>query len=777
MKETIISVFKDLYKSTDVPYNVPLEKVVERIRVGKSKELIEQIRLGNKDLKLRLPSIVFGGVFSQRNKKGLEQHSGLMVVDFDKYPDNQTMLDHLEVLKQNKHFVLLFISPSGNGIKGVVKIPVSNSETHTKYFKGFNDKYKYEYFDIANSNVDRVCFESYDPNIYINYEAEEFKCEIKETGYTVSEKTPLIPISNEDFIIEKIMKFDFKKDFIEGERNNFILDVASQFCEFGVSQNTAENYILNNVVIGDFSEREALTTIKSAYRLRSFNSKYFEDYSKIERIKHDLKSGKKEVIDKYKIDEDVYDQIKRVKEQEDYWYLDKKGNIKIDPLKYKIYLEAKGFKKYFPSNTEKPIWVRVVSNIVSETSVEKIKDFVLNELLEKKEFDVWKLCVNYNNLFSENYLLMLSNIELLMIKDSSKESYIAFKNGILKINSKGAELIDFIDVQGYVWESQIIQRDFVPTDSIENDYKAFINNISNDEPLTIEVVIGYLLSTYKNKMNNKAIILNDEVISDNPEGGTGKGLFIQGIKEIRRVAVLDGKIHDDKKSFAYQTVSQDSQVLVFDDVVKNFNFEAKFSLVTEGITLERKNKDAIKLSVEESPKLVISTNYAIKGEGNSHDRRRHEIEFAQYYNQKRTPYTEFGRQLFDDWTTEDYNHFYNYMVYCLQQYLQHGLIHQNAKNIKTRKFVAETSMEFLEWVSDNDNISINSRLDKKQLFNTFIEDYQDYKKWLTRKKFNIWIKKYAGFKGLIYEEGNSNGSRWALLKNDVDFEILDEVEF
>ena len=121
----------------------------------------------------------------------------------------------------------------------------------------------------------------------------------------------------------------------------------------------------------------------------------------------------------------------------------------------------------------------------------------------------------------------------------------------------------------------------------------------------------------RNKMNNKAIILNDEVISDNPEGGTGKGLFIQGIKQLKKTSILDGKAFDDKKSFPYQTVSQDCTVLVFDDVKQNFNFESKFSLVTEGLTLERKNKDAIKLSVEESPKLVISTNYAIKGAGNS----------------------------------------------------------------------------------------------------------------------------------------------------------------
>jgi len=40
-----------------------------------------------------------------------------------------------------------------------------------------------------------------------------------------------------------------------------------------------------------------------------------------------------------------------------------------------------------------------------------------------------------------------------------------------------------------------------------------------------------------------------------------------------------------------------------------------FSVVTEGLTLEKKNKDAIKIPFSKSPKIAITTNYAIKGSG------------------------------------------------------------------------------------------------------------------------------------------------------------------
>jgi len=765
MKDTQISVFKELLKSQDVPYIIPIWKCFERIKQGKSKELVQLVRQAETKeiadkLKQKLPCIVFGGEFKERNKEGLINHSGLMVVDFDKYPTDEVMYDHLHELKKNKHFVSLFISPSGKGLKGVVSIPKSNKIEHEKYFKAFNNHYQYDYFDKSNCNVDRVCFESYDPDIYINYNAEIYEPILIDEGFQVKDKVPLIPINDEQVIIDKIMKFNWSKDFIEGERNSFIFDLAGAFCEYGISEHTATGYIQNNVVIGDFSDTELKNTIKSAYKRRSFNSKYFENYQQIDRIKTDLKKGKKEVLEKYNIEEDVYNEIKEVSEAEDFWFINDKNKISVNPLKYKFFLERNGFKKHFPNESDKPQFVSIQSNKVKLTSTSKIKDFVLNFLMERKELDVWNYCANYQNLFSEQFLLMLESIDLIMLNDNRDTSYLAFKNGILEITKDKVNLIDYIDVDGYIWESHILEREFIPLENYENDYQKFIYNISNKEPFPIEITIGYLLSTYKNRSNNKAVILNDEIISENPEGGTGKGLFVQGLSQIRNTSIIDGKQFDSKKSFAYQTVSLDTKILVFDDVKKHFDFEDKFSLVTEGMTLERKNKDAIKLNVHDSPKIVMSTNYAIKGEGNSHNRRRHEIEIAQYYGSDLTPDKEFGKQLFDEWDLQHYNSFDNYMVNCLQMYLKTGLITQNAKNIKLRKFIAETNMDFYEWILDTENFPLNLRNDKSQYFNAFINDNKDYDKLLKRNKFNIWVNKYATFKGCNFEQGNSNGSKW-----------------
>ncbi|MEY3501000.1 MAG: hypothetical protein RL308_2669 [Bacteroidota bacterium] len=781
------SVFKDLLKTKDTPYLVDLTKIVNRIKQGKSIEIINRVRSANNkeeadQIKQQLPCILFAGEFAQRNGNGLVKASGLMCLDFDKYENDAVMLEHRAMLERNPHFVLIFTSPSGKGLKGVIRVSQNiTKETFPKIFKAFKKEFDYDYWDGSSCNIDRVCYESYDADIYVNENATIYDPVLIDTGYSNHEKAPLIPVTDEDKIIEKIMNFDWKKDFREGERNAFIFDLAGMFCEYGVSQYTAEGYILNNVVIGEFSETEAKTTIKSAYKKRQFGSKYFEDYQKIERVKVDLKKGKEAVVKKHGISEDTFDELKEVLEHEDFWFsnIDKNGKekITIDALKYKLFLERNGFKKHYPNDSQKPSWVFIESNKVKITSVEIIKDFVLDYLMEKKEFEVWNYCAKYQNLFAENFLLMLESIELKMLNDTRTTSYIAFNNGVLEITKNEIKLVDYIDIDFYIWEEHILKRDFTPLDEFDNDYKKFIFNISNNEPLAIECAIGYLISTYKNRSNNKAIILNDEVISENPEGGTGKGVFVQGINQIRKTSIIDGKLFDGKKSFPYQTVSLDTKILVFDDVVKNFNFEEKFSLVTEGLTLERKNKDAVKLNVHESPKLIISTNYAIRGEGNSHDRRRYELEIAQFYGKDLTPEDEFGRQLFDDWTELDYQKFDNYIVYCLQLFLKTGLVKQNAKNIKMRKFIAETAMEFFDWIKESDNVPRNERNDKKVFFDKFIEEYPDFKKWLTRKKFNIWVQKYCSFMKFEYLSENSNGLQWFMIKNDDDLNNDDDIIF
>jgi hypothetical protein len=280
-------------------------------------------------------------------------------------------------------------------------------------------------------------------------------------------------------------------------------------------------------------------------------------------------------------------------------------------------------------------------------------------------------------------------------------------------------------------------------------------------------VIGYLLHSHKTASNNKAIIFNDETISDTPNGGSGKGIIINGIGHMKKTSTIDGKTFDFNKSFAFQTVNTDTQVLAFDDVRKNFDFERLFSIITEGITIEYKGQDAIKIPVQDSPKIIISTNYTIKADGGSFQRRIFEIEMSDYFGVHHTPLDQFGNLLYDEWNELEWARFDKFMINCLQYYMANGLVKSKTNNLELRKFINETSQEFYEYVLSENGIKHNIRINKIDALNEFHTEYPDSRKFVTNRTFMKWIKKYCDYKKLNFADGNSNGHRWFII-NDND---------
>ncbi len=50
-------------------------------------------------------------------------------------------------------------------------------------------------------------------------------------------------------------------------------------------------------------------------------------------------------------------------------------------------------------------------------------------------------------------------------------------------------------------------------------------------------------------------------------------------------------------------------------------FESLFSKITDGLTVEKKNKDELFIDYENSPKFLITTNYNIDNESQASNRR------------------------------------------------------------------------------------------------------------------------------------------------------------
>ena len=63
MKVTIYQSITD----TKNPFNIPLGTALQRIKSGKSKDIVDKIRdTGEKDLKISLPAVLFSWMFEER---------------------------------------------------------------------------------------------------------------------------------------------------------------------------------------------------------------------------------------------------------------------------------------------------------------------------------------------------------------------------------------------------------------------------------------------------------------------------------------------------------------------------------------------------------------------------------------------------------------------------------------------------------------------------------------------------------------------------------------
>ncbi len=798
----IVTIYKNIRNtSTGFARNAPV--ILERIRTGESKKLIDQIRRQKdkqkrQQLKKELPSICWSGWFENRTDKGLKQHSGLMCLDFDGFEDDDTLQTWKDTLQDDVHTYALFVSPSGNGLKVLFKIPECNKEDHKKYFDAIGEKYDSKYFDQACSNISRVCYESHDPDLYINEDSDVWTKKAEAAALEFGNDTPTLLLKNTNQIIQNLMSwFNKNYDMSTGNRNQNMFKLAAAFSDYGVSMSEAEGVCLQ-FEKKDFNESEILDCIKSAYRrgAANFNSKYFEDTKTYEKIELKIKEGVSikditKTFPDHKNDEieDAIHSIQKIAASSTFWVTNQNGNLKLKPIALKQFLEQSGFGKYFPSGSETPIFIKMQSNIVEHTSAQRIKDFILNYLLKNvhefghKPYDYFAMNLKYTK---DDFLSLLDTIDISFNKDNQYECFLYYQNCALKIDRHDIKVIDYLDLNGYVWKEQQIERNFEKVDHHDAVYRSFIWKIAGEEVGNydcIKSVIGYLCHSWKNSGNNKAIIMNDRVISENPNGGSGKGLFSAAIGKIKRMAVIDGKSFDPNKTFAYQTVSVDTQVLCYDDVKKNFNFELLFSVITEGITLEKKNKDAIKIPVEDSPKILVNTNFTIGGVGGSHERRKFEVELSAYFNVNHTPFEEFGHMLFDGWDDDQWNKFDSYMIQCIQYYLAKGLVQYAHVNLKERKFIKDTCFEFYEWAVMDNSIEFGIRHYNKDMFDKFLSENPDFKTWnLSQRRFTKWIDLYALYIGITPEKKKTQGNRWFMFskkdnqQEDVDNDLQENEE-
>ncbi|MBK5214892.1 MAG: VirE protein [Flavobacteriaceae bacterium] len=169
------SFFKAPVRNVFPSETLRLHQVFDLITTDKYKKITEDLRAisdakeASKFKANRFDYVTFSGVFEKRNDKDLKEHSNLLTIDFDHLENLQELK---EQLLNDEYFEteLLFTSPSGNGIKWIIRIDISEI-SHSEYFTAVANYIKKTYnieVDQSGKDKSRACFIPHDPLAFLH---------------------------------------------------------------------------------------------------------------------------------------------------------------------------------------------------------------------------------------------------------------------------------------------------------------------------------------------------------------------------------------------------------------------------------------------------------------------------------------------------------------------------------------------------------------------------------------------------------------------------------
>ncbi len=460
------------------------------------------------------------------------------------------------------------------------------------------------------------------------------------------------------------------------------------------------------------------------------------------------------------------------------------------------HLLQSGFCRYWEKDSDgqniRSMFVRVKNQVVSIESAEKIRDYVLRYVKGIKEQltenftknDLEELLLQKANAyFTEFHLGALDAVDLVFHKDTEKSTFFYYQNCFVEVTADGISTHDYSKLQGVIWERQILKRNFKMLSAVETQkgiFSQFQRNICRPRNIefddqgehgkrlkSLQCAIGYSLHRFRTSTRIAMVIFNDERITDEPKGRSGKGLTCKGISYMRSMVIIDGKQFDPDYQHNFQNVRRDTNIMLFDDLAKKFDLERQFALMSNGMTINIKGQSIpVTIPFEESPKNISTTNYVVGGDSDSHTGRRWEVVMSTYYDVDFTPEVEFGLRLFEGFDSTEWSRFDNYMMLCARKYLQIGMYKHTSENLAIRKLIQATSADFIDFAND---LERDVEHDKAETLKQFKEAYPDYERILQRT-FTSWLHKYAlHTQGIKLDERKSNG------KNLFSFVKLGEL--
>jgi len=242
------------------------ENILLAIKEGKFKSEITEIRNSLKEnnknklnrLKNSLSGFTVSAIFDEkRRKERVIKYYGVMVLDIDNLKDEEEVERIKKEIEKIEYTKMVFVSPSGLGLKIIVETNNTDVERHTEVYKELVNYYGNQLnvkFDSQTCDVSRLCFFSYDETAYYNCESKIF---ISKKEKKMMENKVVSNGGEYNKVIERIIEFTKRKQrYVKGNRNRFVYLLVKNSKLGGVPEEIIREFCINNYVEEDFPVEE-----------------------------------------------------------------------------------------------------------------------------------------------------------------------------------------------------------------------------------------------------------------------------------------------------------------------------------------------------------------------------------------------------------------------------------------------------------------------------------------------------------------------------------------
>ena len=809
-------------------------KAKEQLQTATDAEEIESLKKKIKEYqwtvdetKRELPAVTWSGLFAKRSIKDLTDYSSLICIDIDKLPTDEQHASLKQLLKDDPYTWLLFTSPSGKGIKIIVKVK-GTAEDHKNNFLAleqyYNEKYQIN-IDPSGKDISRLCFLSADNDFRCNYDSDTFSADLvtTKTPEPAPEIKPLSKKEEKEFSnntdsLEWVYQFTNKiSNYSEGNRNNYIFLFACNANRKGFDINETLDYA--GTFASDMDIKELSETIRKAYHYNvAEHGKYKKQHHAPRPAKRNTESGNN---DRQPVSNTIipgntqgnytnghvpdftifWNEIKIEKGKGEQKYTTTR--LELFRVAFMKFLQQQGFFIIETGKEGYQICQRT-EGVIRTVDPRKIKNHVYDWCHKQGDRTLYTKVEEMLRKGQKNYFAYtdLESLKVFIpdfVRDTQDEAFFFFQNCFVKITKDDITTHQLNDVTKAIWDTSIIKRNFtlVPSripqnesgyfdiEKIDSDIEKFIVQVATNPKKYTEIesaivverfqsicsAIGYMLHGYKNPVGKAVLAVDHKMPGDKTEqnGGTGKSIVGKSFKYLKGVSELDGRDFDEKYPFRFESIDIDTKIVVMADCKYNLDFGSFFNPITSDFRFNKRHTGYITIPYEDSPKWWFDTNFVFKGEGASYRRRQHIIEFDDYYNDSYNPLDEFNHMLFNDWNDTQWNKFYNFYFKCVQLYLHNGLMSYTASNYDSRKLLVESNQEFIDWLDAADSRGIykiprNEWLSKKELLKQWNEEAKSLNMTtISPHSFSKWVKKYCTTKGFEFHSRKSNSVEYYMI--------------